>query len=531
MPTRPKPPRFQTNEAYPALPFPRNRARVEAVTALHDKTRWNLEANLLSCALRCREVIRKATADPGIDPSDFTRPPHANLWRRLVELDARTDHGIVDEAWTQAVHDHAYDWGAEVDFAPYVVQLSADARLEAWRHYATCVKAESARLAAKAAVEQALSEINHGEPLEGVHERLQQWLDGGGTSARGRARGVRGLPWTTPDQTWLATDPPRREYLLHDRDGSALGERGPGMLARGKVAILAATGGVGKTFALCGLALAVVTRTRWLGHFPVGERLRRRVVLVLAEEDPAELRRRLHVQARAMELEPGEHGEALAGLHLLPGAGLDTLALTRPVDEESTLGTRTAFATGLYGYLEANAGPGWDAVILDPLSRFAGPDVETDNSAATRLIQVLEQFTKLPGEPAVIVAHHTRKPGTGDTADHTGAAAVRGSSALVDGSRWVAKLDAVPRPGGAAELPGHARFAVVKSNYGAFPRSYPSDGLLLTRSNGGGVRAATPEEAADLARAVEAAAARSKAAKSAKATTPPIQSRPRHPDA
>ena len=317
------------------------------------------------------------------------------------------------------------------------------------------------------------------------------------------AESVAAMGWTTPDAAWLAEEPPRREYLLHDAPGAGFELAGPGMLPRGKVGILAAAGGVGKTYALCGLALAVVTGRPWLGHFPVGERRRgARVVLVLGEEDPAELRRRLHTQARAMGLD-ASHGPDVARILALPGAGEAGLALTQGEDERK--GVRTRFADGLLAHLRAVAerdGP-WDAVILDPLSRFAGPDVEKDNSAATRLIQVLEGFTKLPGEPTIIVAHHTsqasRKEGMGELAT-AAATAVRGATGLTDGSRWVGSLEEMAALPG---LPGHAQFRVLKSNYAAFPKSIPR-GLMLTReANGGGLRASSREEQAAYAKAIE----------------------------
>jgi hypothetical protein len=313
-------------------------------------------------------------------------------------------------------------------------------------------------------------------------------------------RGAATLPWVHPAGTWLTEEPPRRAYLLHDRDPTVVGDRGLGMLPRGKVGILAAAGGVGKTYALCGLALAVVTRRHWLGHFPVGE-CHGRAVLVLGEEDPAELRRRLHVQARAMNLGEAD-AAAVAGILALPGAALDSLALTHPEEQG---GVATPFAGALFEHLRRiaeDAGVGWDVVILDPLSRFAGPDVETDNAAATRLVQVLERFTQLPGSPAVLVAHHTTKTSRADGTPNE-ATAIRGSSALVDGARWAANMDSVPTVRGS---PGHARIRVTKSNYAAFPKSVPSDGLLLTRVDGsGGLRVATREEEEALRVALAAA--------------------------
>ncbi len=325
--------------------------------------------------------------------------------------------------------------------------------------------------------------------------------------------------WTWPPVEWLTEDPPKRAYLLHDRDPHALGERGAGMLPRGKVGLLAAAGGVGKTYALCGLALAVVTRRPWLGHFPVGEGCHGRAVLILGEEDPGELQRRLHVQARAMDL-TREQRAAVVGIYALPGASLDGLALTRP--EEHGERARTPYAGALFEHLKRIADEtekGWDVVILDPLSRFAGPDVEKDNSAATRLIQELERFTTLPGNPAVIVAHHTsqasRKEGPAELAT-AAATAVRGATGLTDGSRWVATLDEVA-VSPLAKLPGHARFRVVKSNYGRFPPG----SLLLTREEaGGGLRAATGAELDALTAAEEQAEREKQRARRAGAATP-----------
>lgn len=318
------------------------------------------------------------------------------------------------------------------------------------------------------------------------------------------------LPWTRPTGAWLDAKPLPRPYLLHLPPGAgAFSLRGDGMVPKGKVGILAAAGGVGKTFALCGLALSVVTGRPWLGRFPTGAELRQRVVLVLGEEDEPELRRRLHQQAGAMALlppdEPGQRREeererareAVGRILTLPGSGLDSLALTRA--EEGGQPARTPFADALYRFLEEEGHRvgGWDAIILDPLSRFAGPDVETDNAAATRLIQVLERFTKLPGGPAVLLAHHTNKASRSADAGAASAASVRGSSALVDGARWVASLEEVVLSGG-GRYPGAARFRVTKSNYGRVPE----EEVLLIRTGEGGVRAATPDEQVQVERIV-----------------------------
>jgi len=318
--------------------------------------------------------------------------------------------------------------------------------------------------------------------------------------------GVAAWGWEYSGATWLEEEPPPREYLLHDA-GENGWTRGPGLIPRGKVVILAGAGGVGKTLALCGMGLSVVTGLPWLGHFPVGENGSGRAVLVLGEEDRAELRRRIWWTAQAMEIQP-HHFDKLSGLLALPGCGLDELALTQA--EEQGHGARTDTADRLLDYLRAEAersGAGWDLIVLDPLSRFAGPDVETDNSAATRLIQVLERFTALPGSPTVVIAHHLAKSARGANTPADGAVGVRGSSAIVDGARWVGNLEPVFLSG--LRQAGHVVFRVSKSNYAAFPDS----ALTLTRCDGGGLRAATDAELRCLAELKEELEEKARASK------------------
>jgi hypothetical protein len=298
------------------------------------------------------------------------------------------------------------------------------------------------------------------------------------------------LPWVSPDAVWLAAKPEVRPYLFYVPGApGSLSMRGAGLLPRGKVGMLIAEGGAGKTFALSSFALAIVTRSPWLGTYPADPGLRRRVVLVLGEEDAPELRRRLHAQAAVMKLDPTVHGEDVARILALPGAGLDTLALTQVEDVRADIRARSAFADALFDYLkqEGEKNGGWDAILLDPLSRFAGADVETDNAAATRLVQVLERFTQLPGKPAVLVAHHTNK--TSRTSDANkpppSAADARGSSALTDGARWVAKLE--------SHGDGLAKLTVVKSNYGVIPK----EPACLKRGDEGGLIGVTSKEFAE----------------------------------
>jgi len=292
-----------------------------------------------------------------------------------------------------------------------------------------------------------------------------------------RLQRIAAMGFVRPGAAWLREPPPPRRYLLERQDGA-------GLLAQGIVGVLGAAGGTGKTFLLTALALAIATGSPWLGRFPLGRRGPGRVVLILGEEAAEEVRRRLHAQARALEL---GHADLEGRILVLPAAGVSTLALTQP--EVGGGAVATTFADDLYAYLEAESGDGWDAVLLDPLSHFAGPDVETDNAAATRLLQVLTRFCSLPGTPTVLVAHHMRKGGKDD--GPRGVEAIRGSSAITDNARWAAVLENESDTGAA-----FSRLRIVKSNYAP-----PSEekGVLLARVEGGALRVATATEDAMLA--------------------------------
>jgi hypothetical protein len=89
-------------------------------------------------------------------------------------------------------------------------------------------------------------------------------------------------------------------------------------------------------------------------------------------------------------------------------------------------------------------GRGWKLVILDPASRFIGPEVEKDNAAATQFIQILEDWKNnedIKGDndigPTILISHHVSKSHNDTPIEmlyKQGAA--RGSSALTDGVRW-----------------------------------------------------------------------------------------------
>ena len=106
-------------------------------------------------------------------------------------------------------------------------------------------------------------------------------------------------------------------------------------------------------------------------------------------------------------------------------------------------------------------------IILDPISRFLGPDSENDNIAATFFISLLEKITlELRGKPTLLFGHHMSKQGLNNP--ETNQTAARGASAITDGARWQTNLEFVITKNGKREQ-NKLNLKVVKSNFTAIP--------------------------------------------------------------
>jgi hypothetical protein len=133
---------------------------------------------------------------------------------------------------------------------------------------------------------------------------------------------------------------------------------------------------------------------------------------------------------------------------------------------------------------------GWRLVILDPASRFIGPDVEKDNAAATRFVELLESWKNEPAladddgvGPTILLSHHVNKRSADDPIEmlyKQGAA--RGSSALTDGVRWQLNMNFghAEDPDVPGELTEFVVMRAAKSNHGR-----KGDVTWMTRGDGG----------------------------------------------
>lgn len=267
---------------------------------------------------------------------------------------------------------------------------------------------------------------------------------------------------------WLQVQPPPRRVLLSYNDEC--------MLPFGKVGFFVGEGGIGKSWALTQLAVAVATGTPWFQAFRVPEGSKGPVVLAMAEEDVEEMHRRIRHVVEHLGL-PAHH---LSDLE----QNLWPLPLSGQFVEFLTEGQGSGHFDDFYQALSAKAPPqGWSMVVLDPASRFMGVDTEKDNALATRFVQLLEQLTTLPGRPTVLCAHHTNKVSRSGGSSASSAGASRGASALSDGARWQGNLFGHEDKDGEMH-PDQAVFNVSKSNYGPKPpmlylKRKPHSGVLI----------------------------------------------------
>lgn len=267
----------------------------------------------------------------------------------------------------------------------------------------------------------------------------------------------------------LATTPPQRRYLVRD------------VLPLNIVAVQAAAGGTGKSFGVLQLAVSVATGTSWLG-LDMGEP--GSTLIVSAEDDRDEVHRRLTTiidNYWPVGLEDSSRRSALeaigARVFVVDRVGEDN-RLTAYADRELI---RTRMAERIIATAEAMPEPP-SLIVLDPLSRFdGGKPNEADDG--TRLIECAEAIRKATGA-TVLLPHHVNKASIRDA--DAGQEAIRGTTGIVDGARWVSLMATLRRddakkydvhPDDAAR---YVLFKVVKGNYGP-----PLDAIWLQRGQGG----------------------------------------------
>lgn len=203
-----------------------------------------------------------------------------------------------------------------------------------------------------------------------------------------------------------------------------------GFIPEGIVSMLVSPGGCGKTYALLQAAVALATGQKWLGTF--APRARCKSLVVLAEEGRLFAHNRMKHIVDSMRLSSEHLENVYNNIHLLPMSG----GLCRFTDIK---GKPTDNLKYFKEYLENH--PDIKFVVLDPASRFLGPNCEIDNAAATDWVAAVNELTQLKSRPTIIVSHHANKsairPINGSKDAVFDQSITRGASGLVDGVRLV----------------------------------------------------------------------------------------------
>lgn len=230
-----------------------------------------------------------------------------------------------------------------------------------------------------------------------------------------------------PDPRWLFQ---RIEEDLET--GSGLHEW-KGVMECGTVAMLPGMPGLGKSTIKLWCAVAIATGTRWLGWKCA---TKGRVVFATAEEAFGQVHRRLYRLVQHLQLTDEQRSDLYENLVIWPLRG-DACGL---IGGRELNYAPTRFCEELLDRVTTSP---VTAMIFDPLSRFASPDVEVDNYAGTSFVSQLERFSMLPSTPTVIFTHHTTKSGAEAEDDMF---AARGSSSLSGGVKWQANLTTIKGP-------------------------------------------------------------------------------------
>ena len=269
---------------------------------------------------------------------------------------------------------------------------------------------------------------------------------------------------------FLTSTPPARKWITRDN------------LPADIVALLGSAGGAGKSSFIYQLGCSVVTGLPFVG-MEMGEP---GSFLYLAAEDPED-----ELHRRGLTLL--EHVETLAALHGTMGPQeirdlLDERLFVVSRVSESNLLTSTnsdgeVRETALVSRLimAAKMIPDLRLIVVDPVSRSRGGRANAEEDT-TRFVETLERIRHETGAGVIGLAHINQV----GVKDGGGQEIIRGSTALVDGVRWVGTLQRMRRDrakdfGVEKDDAGrYLQFDVPKSNYAP-----PFTPIWLRREDGG----------------------------------------------
>jgi hypothetical protein len=228
-----------------------------------------------------------------------------------------------------------------------------------------------------------------------------------------------------------------------------------GVLPLGVVGILGAQGGLGKSFLMLDLAYRIATGERVEGHdyrtpqLILGGEVKEfgTAAVFFAEDD----KQTVHERLVALDRDSKRRTPRLRPIPL-PNAGGPRALFAADRDGYKTTAAYEAVRTWLKSL------PDLRLVCFDPLQTLVAADITSKPEAGQFVMSTLGALATELGA-TVLVTHHMKKTPDRIGTPEEARAAMRGTTALVDGVRWAYALWDTP---GDAEAP--AAGAVVKSN-------------------------------------------------------------------
>lgn len=261
-------------------------------------------------------------------------------------------------------------------------------------------------------------------------------------------------------KNWLVDEAPEAPMLFYSLD-----EKGQSdcFIRRGIVGSIVGAGATGKTHLLAQLALSVATGTSFLNKFFTKKP--GYVFIAFGENGEDDIHRLLRKTFKNLYTDQNPQ-EAIKRLAIESVSGKNAAFMCNS--------SPTPFFNELLQELKIKEPEeGWALIILDPISRFLGPEAERDNAEATAFISLLEKMIlELKGKPTIIFGHHMSK--SGFNKEDTNQSDSRGSSAITDGVRWQSNFDKFKND------ESRRKFKVVKTNFTKY-----SPALILKQDNFG----------------------------------------------
>lgn len=223
-----------------------------------------------------------------------------------------------------------------------------------------------------------------------------------------------------------AGEAPEQEWLIEN----ILPARVPGLVA--------AIGGLGKSFILLDLCMKVAGGDQVMhSEQAFGGKVVKngKVVFFGAEDSATSMHRRI-----ASIADPTLRDRAAANLFVvpMPDAGGATPFIYNVMGQ---YGVTPAFESLRQQLIDMD---GVALVVIDPLQAFAAADINTDPAAAQYWWSLMSELCVTIGGN-ILVSHHMRKDGSFSISKSMQAReAIRGTTALVDGARWVYGLWNMP---------------------------------------------------------------------------------------